>query len=132
MQHIEETAERIRQSLDAVTAARDKALTQTRMLTRHSAQAVRAIHRDEDGLAQQNLEEARRLVKSLREDLASGYRNSLSDSARRSGRPCVEEQNIRFVGFLSADSFLSKACSTAKKNPRENLPLTYRRVKSKN
>jgi translin len=74
MQNLEETAERIRQSLDAVTAARDKALAQTRMLTRHSANAIRAIHRDEDDLAQQNLDEAKRLVASLREDL-SDYPN---------------------------------------------------------
>ena len=70
MQHIEETAERIRKSFDAVTAARDKALAQTRMLTRHSAHAIRAIHRDDDELAKQNLDEAKRLVKSLRADLA--------------------------------------------------------------
>ena len=70
MQNIEETAERIRQSLDAVTAARDKALAQTRMITRHSANAIRAIHRDEDDLAQKNLEEAKRLVASLRDDLS--------------------------------------------------------------
>jgi translin len=74
MDNIEDIAERIRQSLDAVTAARDKALAQTRMLTRHSARAIRAIHREEDELAQQHLEEARVLVRSLREDLA-GYPN---------------------------------------------------------
>jgi translin len=70
MQHIEEIAERIHQSFEALNAARDKALAQTRLLTRHSAQAIRAIHRDEDELAWQNLEEARHLVGSLRADLA--------------------------------------------------------------
>lgn len=69
MQNIEETAERIRRSLDAITAARDKALAQTRMITRNSAYAIRAIHRDEDDLAQKYLKEARRLVLTLREDL---------------------------------------------------------------
>lgn len=117
MQHIEETAERIRQSLDAVTAARDKALTQTRMLTRHSAHAIRAIHRDEDGLAQQNLEEARRLVKSLREDLAdhpslyyAGYtQDALKEYAEASitcalvksdKLPSPEELDIEYTNYL--------------------------------
>jgi translin len=70
MEHLEDIAERIRQSFDAVTAAREKALAQTRMLTRHSANAIRAIHRDEENLARENLEKARLLVQSLRVDLA--------------------------------------------------------------
>lgn len=70
MQHLEQIAERIRQSFDARTAARDRALAQTRTLTRHCANAIRAIHRDEHELAEQNLDEARRLAESLRLNLA--------------------------------------------------------------
>jgi translin len=66
MQHLDQIAENIRQSFDARTAARDRTLAQTRTLTRHCANAIRAIHRDERQLAEQNLEEARRLVGSLR------------------------------------------------------------------
>ena len=47
MHQIEEITEHIRQSFDARTAARDRALAQTRLLTRHCANAIRAIHRDE-------------------------------------------------------------------------------------
>ena len=70
MHHLEEIAERIRQSFDARTQARDRALARSRLITRHSAHAIRAIHRDDDELARQNLDEAKRLVKSLRADLA--------------------------------------------------------------
>jgi translin len=69
MQHLDQIAETIRQSFDARTAARDRTLAQTRTLTRHCANAIRAIHRDERQLAEQNLEEARRLVGSLRANL---------------------------------------------------------------
>ncbi len=70
MQHLEEIIERIRRSFDARTGARDHALAQTRMLTRHCANAIRAVHREELGLAQENLEEAKKLVKSLQANLA--------------------------------------------------------------
>jgi translin len=72
MQHLDQIAERIRRSFDARTEARDHTLAQTRKLTRHCANAIRAIHRDERDLAAQNLDEARRLAESLRNNL-SGY-----------------------------------------------------------
>jgi translin len=70
MQHIDEIAERIRKSFDARTAARDIALAQTRLLTRHCANAIRAVHREEYTLADENLGQARKLVDSLQGDLA--------------------------------------------------------------
>lgn len=117
MQNIEDIAERIRQSLDAVTAARDKALAQTRMLTRHSAHAIRAIHRDEDDLAQQNLEQAKRLVNTLRADLAdypnlyyAGYtQDALKEYAeasitsallRGSQLPTPEDLDLEYTSYL--------------------------------
>jgi len=69
MHHIEEIAERIRRSFDARTAARDNALTQARIITRHCAKSIRAIHRDERDVALDNLNEAQQLVKSLQTDL---------------------------------------------------------------
>jgi translin len=72
MQHIDEIADRIRKSFDARTAARDIALAQTRLLTRHCANAIRAVHREEYTLADENLAQARKLVDSLQGDLA-GY-----------------------------------------------------------
>jgi translin len=70
MQHIEEIAERIRQSFDARTAARDIALAQTRLLTRYCANAIRAVHRQEYELAENDLQQARELIRSLQSDLA--------------------------------------------------------------
>lgn len=69
MQPLDEIAERIHQSFEARTAARDRALAQTRSLTRHCANAIRAVHRDECEVADHHLKEARILAESLRKDL---------------------------------------------------------------
>jgi len=66
---LEEIAEKIHHSFEICTSERDRALTQARTLTRHCANAIRAIHRDEHALARQHLEEARQLVQSLRDNL---------------------------------------------------------------
>ncbi len=55
MQHLESIAERIHQSFEVRNKARDRALSQARTLTRHCAHAIRAVHRDDHSLAQQNL-----------------------------------------------------------------------------
>jgi translin len=73
MHRLDEIAERIRQSFDARTAARDRALAQTRLLTRHCANAIRAVHRDEYSLAETHLSEARELVAALQTDLGAKY-----------------------------------------------------------
>ena len=70
MSRLEETAERIHTAFETRTAARDRALTQARTLTRHCAHAIRAIHRDETPLISQNLLEAGRLAQELRSELA--------------------------------------------------------------
>jgi translin len=70
MQHLEAITERIRLSFEARTAARDRALSQARTLTRHCAHAIRAVHRDERDLAQENLKQALQLVEMLRTDLS--------------------------------------------------------------
>jgi translin len=69
MANLEEIAERIHQSFEARTSARDKALSQARTLTRHCANAIRAIHRQENELARQNMLEASQLVTDLRGNL---------------------------------------------------------------
>jgi translin len=69
MQNLEAIVEKIRATFDARTKARDQALAQARLLTRHCAHAIRAIHRSEHDLAQENLGEARRLATTLRHDL---------------------------------------------------------------
>ena len=69
-QKLEDIAERIHCSFEVCTTERDRALAQARTLTRHCANAIRAVHRDENELARQHLEEARLLAQSLRENLA--------------------------------------------------------------
>lgn len=68
-QTLEEIAEKIHHTFEITTAERDMALSQARTLTRHCANAIRAIHRDEDDVALEHLGEARQLVQLLRENL---------------------------------------------------------------
>ena len=70
MDRLETIAERIHQAFEARTVARDRALSQARTLTRHCANAIRAVHRDEHDLAQKQLDEANQLAQALRADLA--------------------------------------------------------------
>lgn len=69
MNRLDKIAEEIRAKFDAQTAARDAALAQTRQLTRHCAQAIRAIHRDESDEARGELDAAHALAKALVADL---------------------------------------------------------------
>jgi translin len=69
MNRLDEISERIHISLSERTSARDAALARSRLLTRHCANAIRAIHRQETDLAKQNLAEARLLAKSLKDEL---------------------------------------------------------------
>jgi translin len=70
MQTLDEITERIRLAFDARTAARDQALAQSRSLTRFCSNAIRAVHREETPVADENLEEARTLVEAIRSGLA--------------------------------------------------------------
>lgn len=65
MDHLEEIAERIRHEFDAQNEARDKALVQTRTLTRYCAHAIRAIHRLERENANKELAQAGVIVQAL-------------------------------------------------------------------
>jgi len=66
MDHLDIISDLIRVQFDARTAARDKALTQARALTRFCSQAIRAVHRDDDGGMREQLNEARNMADSLR------------------------------------------------------------------
>lgn len=65
MDKLELIAERIRNDFDAQNDARDRALSQTRTLTRHCAHAIRAVHRMERQNAQEELSNAARIVDAL-------------------------------------------------------------------
>jgi translin len=75
MDHLDEIAERIRTEFDSITEARDKALTQTRTLTRHCAHAIRAVHRQEKDKANEELAAARMLAEQLTNQLAQEHPN---------------------------------------------------------
>lgn len=68
--HLESLSDRIRESFNRQNEIRDKALSQSRDLTRYAAHAIRAIHRDDTALAMQNLAEAEQLAEALRTELA--------------------------------------------------------------
>lgn len=72
MQNLDDIAERIRQSFETRTSVRDQALTRARTLTRHCANAIRAIHRDERTNAQEHLDAARNLAETIHHEL-SGF-----------------------------------------------------------
>ncbi len=70
MENLSILAEKAHQVFETRTRMRDEALAQARQLTRHCAHAIRAIHRSEQDLAQQHLDEARTLVEGLKAALA--------------------------------------------------------------
>ncbi len=70
MERLEDIAERIHKSFEERTAARDRALMHARTLTRHCANAIRAVHRDEYNHAEEHISEARLLVNAIQENLA--------------------------------------------------------------
>ena len=65
MDHLEKIAEQIREEFDALNEARDRALVQTRTLTRHCAHAIRAVHRRERQNATDELEKAGKIADAL-------------------------------------------------------------------
>lgn len=72
MHKLEDIAEQIRQDFEARTAARDLALSQTRTLTRHCANAIRAVHRGEYATVERELDAARQIVDDLH-TMLKGY-----------------------------------------------------------
>jgi translin len=69
MQNLDEIIERIHQTLETRTGARDNALSNARTLIRHCANAIRAIHRDDSKTAHENLDAAINFVHSLQNNL---------------------------------------------------------------
>jgi len=70
MSKLNEISEHLLTSLEVRNQARDAALSQARLLTRHAAHAIRAIHRLEPEDANALLAEARAIVEGLKRDLA--------------------------------------------------------------
>lgn len=69
MNNLTSIAEDIHAAFEARTSARDHALSQARTLTRHCANAIRAVHRNEFDAAQEQLEDAASIIVSLQTEL---------------------------------------------------------------
>jgi len=65
MDQLDDIANQIREEFDAQNDARDRALSQTRTLTRHCAHAIRAVHRMERENAAAELDHAAKIVDML-------------------------------------------------------------------
>lgn len=93
MNHLEETAERIHAHFEIATAVRDRALSQSRTLTRHCAHAIRAVHREEWDLAKEHLSECRQIIASLRQELAAHpgifYAGYTQDALKEYAEACL-------------------------------------------
>lgn len=77
---ISEIAEEAHKVFEARTLARDSALAKARMLTRNSANAIRAIHRGESELAHSHLDQCKSIFDEMKTELdqypdlfAAGY-----------------------------------------------------------
>lgn len=70
MEGLEPIGERMHALLREKNSARDRALEQSRSLTRFCSLAIRAVHREERELAEQNLKLAREQAAQLRKDLS--------------------------------------------------------------
>jgi len=117
MQKLEAIAERIHHSFEVRTTARDQILAQARTLTRHCANTIRAVHRNEFALAEDHLCDARQLVESIHTALLeypdlyySGYsQDALKEFAEASivygvvaevGLPTPEELGLEAATYL--------------------------------
>ena len=113
-----EIAEKIHRTFESQTLVRDQALAQARQLTRHAAHAIRAIHRSEADLANENLGQARALVEGLKHDLAAfpdifyaGYtQDAIKEFAEASitvalilnqSLPSPEDLNLEYATYLN-------------------------------
>jgi translin len=70
MEGLEPIGEKIDALLRVKNAARDKALGQSRTLIRYASLTIRAVHREERGLAEENLKQAREAAAELKQGLA--------------------------------------------------------------
>lgn len=117
MNRLEEITERTHRVMEANTAARDRALSITRTLIRHASHAIRAVHRDDDDIAQEELSAARKLAAELQANLHefpsvyfAGYtQDALKEFAEasivyallnRKELPTPEELNLQHSTYL--------------------------------
>lgn len=71
MDNLDDIVEKIRAGFEARNKARDQALAVCRLLTRHCAHAIRAVHRQEFDAADTHLLEAAKLASQLHDSLST-------------------------------------------------------------
>jgi translin len=107
---LDDIAEKIHRSFEVCTEERDRALAQARTLTRHCANAIRAVHREENSLAQQHLDEARLLVISLRDNLKDlpdlFYAGYTQDALKEYAEAALVNAMINENGFPDPEDLL--------------------------
>jgi translin len=118
MENLNLLAEKVHQAFEQRTRIRDEVLGQARLLTRHAAHAIRAIHRSEQDVADQHLEAGRTIVDGLKRDLANfpelyyaGYtQDAIKEYAEASitcalvldkELPMPEELGVEFATYLN-------------------------------
>jgi translin len=118
MDNLNLLAEKVHQAFEQRTRIRDEVLGQARLLTRHAAHAIRAIHRSEQDVADQHLEAGRTIVDGLKRDLANfpelyyaGYtQDAIKEYAEASitcalvldkELPMPEELGVEFATYLN-------------------------------
>ena len=117
MENFDQIIERIHKSLEDRTQVRDQALQQTRLLTRHCANTIRAVHRDDYKVAHEHLDKAYSLVDELNKNkkeyadlFYAGYtQDALKEYAEatityaiinREPLPTPEELNVEYATYL--------------------------------
>jgi translin len=115
--NIEDIAQRIREDFIAKDAAREKALRRCREAIRHSANAIRAVHRGEFDKTRASLDTARSLLQEAKDALAehSDLLNGgfVHDSQKEYAEGCItlaltlrealptpEELGVRYPAYL--------------------------------
>jgi translin len=112
--NLAEVAEKIRLYFSAKDAAREKSLRLSREIIRYSANAIRAVHRQEEAGAAQILSSARSLLKELEHDVLR------------------KQNDLAYAGFIHdaqkefAEASTTLALVTGKSLPEpEKLGVTY-------
>lgn len=118
MDNLDAISERIRQDFEARNAARDATLQRSRILIRHCANAIKAVHRREWDVVEERLEIAREAANELKEgvqdypalyhtgytqDALKEYVEAFSTYAMVRGEPLPEpeELGVEFNTYLN-------------------------------
>jgi len=118
MENLNQLAEKVHQAFEERTRIRDEVLGQARLLTRHAAHAIRAIHRSEQDVADEHLQAGRAIVDGLKLALAkfpelyyAGYtQDAIKEYAEASitcalvldkDLPMPEELGVEFATYLN-------------------------------